>query len=923
MEADWQVVERHLQRLLDLAPAARSHYLQETCVGRPDLRQSLETFLALEREVEDFLEPQTPQPSPFAGSPETASATGALVVHDFRAGQSIGPYRVLRVLGRGGMNTVYSAREGDESSGQTVAVKVIQPGCNNGEILRRFIDEQWILGQLDHPNIARLYDGGTTEQGLPYFVMEAIDGLAIDAYCDARRMTVGQRLGLFRQVCAAVHYAHQNLVVHRDIKPSNILVTEEGVPKLLDFGIAKVLSGRGPGSCPEPTGTGHFRVMTPSYASPEQIRGQTITTASDVYSLGVLLYKLATGRLPFHFPSHLPTDIDRVLRDTQPLPPSEVVLRSDDGVDRQANAGKRGVTAEKLARRLRGDLDNIILMALRREPSRRYGSAEQLAEDLHRLLSGLPVRARRDIALYRAKKFLGRHRLGVLVAVGAMVMMLSVAVLSAIHAARLEKERQRTEQVAEFLISLYEMSTSTSQDGDSITARELLDRGSRRVLEGKDLQPAVRATLLHNIGRGFTNLRLFHRAVPMFEEALASRRQILGEEKPQTADTWYRLAVARWGATDYEASDEAFTKALGLARRLNPDSLVVADILSGRFSLQRDLGDYPGAERTARQALDIRQRKLGADHPKTAQSKVQLASVLADLDCYDEAERLYRQALVILRHEGTVEAAASALEGLGILLVLRGEPAEALPLVEEAMTLRREHFGATNPSICDSLSILSYAHRELGDLATSEALQRQSLQILREHYPASHFLIAKAEYNLALILSERGTYDLAEGLFRKTLEAARRNFGERNPRYASGQADLAWALLAQGKVSEAEALYRQAIATFDAAPIPESHQFAAIARLGLGRLVCLGESPAEGEALLHLSRENMAAVLGQNHWRVAQVDSELGACLAQEGRIAEARALLQESHRQLAAHKGEASEVTRRAAEILSRLPTS
>ncbi len=923
MEADWQVVEHHLQRLLDLAPAARQSYLRETCAGRPELRKSLETFLALEHEVGSFLEASPLPPSPFVPVSETRPVDGPQLHVDFRAGQRIGPYRVVRILGRGGMSTVYSAHEGDHGSDQMVAVKVVQSGFHSGDVLRRFIDEQWILGQLDHPNIARLFDGGTTEQGLPYFVMEAIDGLPIDAYCDRRRLTVRQRLGLFRRVCAAVHYAHQNLVVHRDIKPSNILVTEDGIPKLLDFGIAKVLRGGGATGCGEPTLTFHMRAMTPSYASPEQIRGQTITTASDIYSLGVLLYRLTTGRLPFHFPSHLPVDIDRVLRDTKPLLPSEAVLRREEGLDPQEVAAQRGVTAEKLSRRLRGDLDNMILMALRREPRRRYGSAEQLAEDLRRLSAGQPVSARPDVAVYRARKFLGRHKLGVLVAVAAMLLLLTIAVLSAVHVGRLRLERQQTEQVAEFLISLYEMSTPVSDEGDSIAASELLDRGARRVLDGEDLQPEVRATLLHNIGRGFTNLRLYHRAVPLFEEALASRRRAMGQEDSQTAATWFHLAVARWGAGEYQASDEAFAKALALERRRTADSTAVADILSGLFSLLHDSGDYQGAEKVARQALDIRQRKLGADHPKTAESKVLLASLLNDLEVYDEAERLYREALITLRRHGTAQELASALDGLGILLVVRGDPAAARSLVEEGMELRRASLGVAHPGFAESLSILAFVRQELGDLEAAEELQRQSLQVFRDHYPDGHLSISKAEYNLALILSERGTYAAAEALFRKALEAARRSFGEQNVRYAAGQTDLAWVLLAQGERAEAETLYRQAIATLEIAPISELHQFAALARMGLGRLLCEGERLAEGEALLQSTRQSLKSALGDNHWRTAQAESELGACLLGLGRTAEARSLLQRSHRLLTQQRGENSQITRRAAELAASLPPS
>lgn len=916
MEPNWQLIERHLRQVMELPHEERGEYLRETYVGQDELRQTIEAYLALEVQVENFLEVS---PVPAALAPLQAMRRT-----DLPAGHIIGPYRILRVLGHGGMSTVYLAESVDsqDHGDATVALKVILPGANSVEIVRRFHEEQRILAQLDHPNIARLLDAGTTEQDFPFFVMEAIEGRAIDAYCDVHQLTVSERLGLFRQVCSAVHYAHQNLVIHLDIKPSNILVTEEGIPKLLDFGIAKLLNPQVPGELPDPTLT-NLRAMTPNYASPEQIRGQAITTASDTYSLGVLLYKLTTGRLPYRFPNSLPQDIDRITRASPPVEPSQIVVDKESAANFRKIAEDRGVSPEKLGRQLRGDIDNIILMALRWEPQRRYGSVEKFAEDLKRLRAGLPVSARPDTALYRARKFLGRHKLGVTAIAAMMLLVTTFGVLTAVHSARLERERQQTDEVAEFLISLYETSGAVTSAADSITAREVLEQGARRVLGNKDLQPPVRATVLHSIGRGFNNLRLFDRALPLFEEALKVREQLLGEGHPQTVSTLHHLGVAQWGAGNFEASAEAFERALAYGQRQDLDSLGVAEVLSGQASLKRDQGDFKGAEEAGRRAYDIRRRELGPDHPETAHSKVLLAFLQFDLEAYAESESLYRGAIETLRGRNSDPELAKAISGLGLLLMFRGDATAAEPLARESIDLHREIFGEDHPAFADSVSILAYVKQELGDLEAAEKWQRHSLTVLRKHYGEDHPSIARSAYNLALILAEGGAFDEAEGLFRQALAVARQRMGEGHVRYANGLVDLAWVRQAKGDEEEAEALYRQAVAILEAADIEDENIFMALAKMGLGGLLSDLGQLAESEEALLFALEELVGTLGEDHWRVAQVKNELGICRVRQGRIAEATPWVIESHRLLAERRGEASEITRRAHRHVLELQSS
>ncbi len=846
----WQRVEQHLLAVLELPPAERPRYLREAYAADGDLREPLETLLALEQHVEGFLE-TPPHLTAFDPEPSTGK--------ELETGQRIGPCRILRVLGRGGMSTVYLAQREDDPPGHRVALKVIQRGMGSAEMVRRFLAERRILAQLHHPNIAKVLDGGATEDGLPFFVMEHINGLSIDDYCDSRRLSIEDRLGLFRQVCAAVRYAHQNLVVHRDIKPSNILVTHDGVPKLLDFGIAKLLGPESPAASADATIT-WLRLMTPNYASPEQMRGQAITTASDVYSLGVLLYKLLTGRLPRRFAGSLPQEIDQVLRQARLTKPSRAVAELAQGAagDRgEAIARARGTTPARLHRTLRGDLDNIVLMALRVEPERRYGSVEQLAEDLRRRRAGLPVAAREDTLGYRAKKFLGRHKLAVTAVAALVQLALGIAVMATLQSARIEQERRQTDRVSEFLIALFDTSAVGAARSDSITARELLERGIERLHNGLEVQPSVRATLLDTIGQAFNNLQLFDRAEEQFREALAVRRRELGAEHPQTTATLHRLGVALRGAGKYDASEEAFTRALGLRRQRDPRSTEVADTLSGLAALARDQGDFPGAVRLGRQALEIRREKLGDSAPETAQSKALLAFLLFELDEYGEAGQLYEEAISVLRQAPDAEIElAKALARLGFLLVQIGDPSAAEPLAHEALEIRRTILGEQHPVFAESLSLLAFLSQELGDLETAESWQRQNLDVLRGHFAADHPLIARGEYNLALILSERGSYAEAEQLFYELLAMARRTIDERHPRYLLAQVDLAWVLHARGASEQAEALYRQALASLQEGALGEQHQFVAVARLGLASLLSDGGEASEitRRAGAHLAR---------------------------------------------------------------------
>ena len=389
-------------------------------------------------------------------------------------GQVIGPYKLIRKIGQGGMGAVYLASRDDDEYKKRVAIKLVKRGMDSEEVLNRFRHERQILASLDHPNIARLLDGGTTEDGLPYFVMEYIEGTPVDTYCDERRLSINERLNLFRKVCSAISYAHQNLVVHRDIKPGNILVTSNGEPKLLDFGIAKLLNPELYAQTILTTALS-TRLMTPDYASPEQVRGRKITTATDIYSLGVVLYELLTGHRPYRIKSYTQEEIERIIcRETIEKPSTAInrVVTGKDGAQQTAITPEivsetREGQPEKLRKRLAGDLDNIVLMAMRKEPERRYVSAEQFSEDIRRHLEGLPVIARKDTFAYRASKFIRRNKIGVAAAAAFLILAVTATALIINQSIRASRERDKAQQVSRFLVELFNVSDPGEARGNT------------------------------------------------------------------------------------------------------------------------------------------------------------------------------------------------------------------------------------------------------------------------------------------------------------------------------------------------------------------------------------------------------------------------------------------------------------------------
>ncbi len=772
-------------------------------------------------------------------------------------GDRIGPYRVLRTLGVGGMGEVFLAERADAEFDQQVAIKVVFGGTVARAVQSRLKIERQILAQLDHPNIAHLLDGGSLADGTAYIVMEYVDGVPIDVYCDSNRLDIAARLKLFQIVCAAVHYAHQNLIVHRDLKPSNILVTASGVPKLLDFGIAKLLDERQAGHHTLAVTHADFRLMTPDHASPEQVRGQAITTSSDVYVLGVLLFKLLTGTGPFVIPSTRLADIERAICEKDPPLPSHSV-DTDDTAEIRSIVEARGATAKRLRRTLAGDLDNIVLMAMRKEPERRYGSSQQMADDIQRYLDGKPVIAHRDTLSYRTSKFVRRHWLTVTAAGGVAFLILAFAMTAYMQSLRIaaerdrvaeqrataERERARAEEVSGFLVNLFKLSDPEENRGNQVTARELLDSGAKRLRAGLQNQPATRAALLGTIGAVYNSLGQFKEAQPILSESLALQPQASDKSH---IETLLELGRARIGA-----------------------------------------GDLSGAEAPLQKALHLSQGNFGAASQESGRSLWALGVLRYQQDRFLDAKELYNRSLNILENTAAPPTDVSALlDDLAKDYSDEQQWSLAKQTYERALEIDRRVLGDDHPRIAMRLNDLALVAQNSGDLKLAETLFRDSIRRNELAYGDQHPETVAARGNYGLLLQREGRLTEAEPLLRSALDIELKLYGPDSYSVGYDRVSLAMLLHDQGNLSEAESQFRQALAIYEKS-LPVNHQYRASALMHFAQLLVDRGKPEEALSLSDRSLEIWNATSAASNPYVAQAHAIHAYALAHLGRRHEA-----------------------------------
>lgn len=920
----WKRLQELFERALATHPAQRRLLLEDECGSDPALCEQVLALVAASEEGNT---------AAFEERVEKA-IDGSLHPAQLRPGQIVDRYRIVELIGRGGMGAVYLAERADQQFQQRAALKVVERGLA-GQHAQRFRAERQILALLEHPNIARLLDGGQTHDGTPYLVMEYVDGQRIDVYCREHTLDVEARVRLMQQVCAAVQYAHQSLVVHRDIKPSNILVTTDGTPKLLDFGIAKLLDA------PTPEGTVPVtrlldRVLTPEHASPEQLRGEAVRTVSDVYGLGVLLYELLAEAHPYELRGLTLPQIQHAVCETQPPPPSVVLARA-------SAPHLRARTAD-----VRGDLDTIVLKAMHPEPGRRYPSALALAEDLQNFLEGRPIEARPDTFFYRAGKFIRRNALATGAAAVSLVAIIS---LVAFYTQRLaterdvaERERQRATHVAEFMIDVFRRANPNVSGGDEVTVRAALDAAASRIETDLAGLPQIRVTLMRHMGQSYSGIGSWTEAKDLLERTVAAARENLGDDDVELIRALEALGHVEYNMSrnDEAASHFAEAEAIRVATGLDRNA--------GAARLQHSIASVLRAQQKYTEALEVHRKAESLARALNPQDPAVLGHVLQgfaytymDAGDFAAAERYARESLPLLRgviYEG-YDLYANSLFAYANVLRRQYKFAEALEADREFIERQTAMLGRDHQLVGRAYNSRGLLLRSIGDYAAGEQAFAEALRIYAANVKGgAPYDAAVGHHNLGGLYREAGRLEDAARELRRALELKRQLAGERSPQVVSTLLELAAVHRLRNRLEESGRALAEAesVAAEKFDPNDRRHAVILIERgryeLARGRaaaalevlsrastalreqddplrladtLAGLGDAEfgrgnfteaarLHGEAL-DLRRN----VLPASHWSIAEGESQLGAALVRAGERDRGLALLRSARDKLRA----------------------
>ncbi|HZF25257.1 MAG TPA: serine/threonine-protein kinase [Steroidobacteraceae bacterium] len=883
----WERLRDAFHRVVDSPLAERDVTLKAVCGDDAELRREVEAMLASDVDGDQHLRKAI------------GGAVANVVEHQRSSliGSLLGGYRVTGVLGHGGMGTVYLAERADRQFHQRVAIKLVEQMAVHPQLRTRLRAERQILANLEHPYIAHLIDGGENEAGIPYLVIEYIDGLPIDEYCRAHKLSIRARLQLFEKVCAAVDYAHRNLIVHRDLKPANILVTPDGTPKLLDFGIAKLLA-------PEPTTYTlavtrlQDRLLTPEHAAPEQVLGRAITIATDVYALGVLLYQLLCDRSPYALHSSTLQGLERAICNEDPPRPGSLfrsgrprALLEAGGFDPQVTANERGTSIDRLRRALAGDVDEIVLKAMRKEPEARYATAALLAADLRRHLDGELVTARQGSGRYRAYKFVRRHAAAVSVVSIIIVALMGFAVLMWTQQQQLKaqrdlaaRERDRATQVSTFMVDIFSSADPFNAQGREATASELLERGAAKIQGDLNQQPEVRAQMLDSIGYAYQRRGNQQQAIRLLEQSLQIRRQSATGPTPLLVTSLRNLADALRMADQAASAEGYYRQALVMSRELFGErDQRVADVMVGLGRLLYPNPSHLGeAEQLLQNALAIYREKLGPEDSEVAATLSDLGNLMLWKDDLARAEQYHRQALQI--YQATVPRThpdyAQTLGSLGYELMRRGSLADAERVLNEALDLKRQVFGAGSPQLSSVLQSLADLHDQRGELKEAMTLEGQALAISQR--TAGERAVETGVFfdSLARLQWKAGMHEEA----RRSVHAALSIYGEK---------------------------------------LPAEHPYIASSDHLLGE-IHLASGDARGAiAPLRHALDICVRTYGADSWRTARSQSSLGEALSATGDSAEAEPLLIAAYRTLQAQLGSDDELTKLARKRVLKFLTA
>lgn len=846
----WELIKSLVDRALTLKGRERETYIATICRNHPaistEIREMLESIEESERN--HFM--------------QEIRSDQKNMLHDIRQQQGetpadktflnreIGPYRITEILGEGGMGSVFRATRADGEFQQQVAIKLIKNRTGSNETLHRFRVEREILAGLQHPNIAHLLDGGLTKDGISFLVLEYIDGKPIDQYCDENRLTIAERLELFKDVCSAVQYAHTKLIVHRDLKPDNIFVTNKGVVKVLDFGIAKLLDPQLQQLSGVETLPGQ-KIWTPQYAAPEQLTGKAVTVGTDIYALGILLHKILAGSYPYQLDGKNLAEMEHIIRNATPILPSQSLKQHHDP---ETCALSRKTTAKALLQTLRGDLDALVAKAIRKEPEYRYQSVKEISDDIDRYTSGTPIQAREGTYRYRAGKFIRRHKAGLSAAASFLIILLLFA---GIYTWRIteernlaQMERDKLEQVVEFMTTLFDTGNPIKNEGVSVSPQMLLERG---VDEAKLLkeQPDLQAHIYTVVGNIYMILGEYHLAEERYREALNINQKVFEADVPALAESMNNIARA-------------------LTRQ----------------------GKYDSARTMYRRALDMQINHFGEQHPEVAET-LSLFGSWTPVTSMEEAARMRERSLQIRRAaygDHHIKVADSYIE-TGRIKRSMARPDEAIIDFNKALEIRTSILGPNHPDVAECMVLLGDVYT-LYDVNrdSAEFLYRHALQILQPKYQSYHPSLLHALGSYADLQSENGNHKQAQDLIERSLEVRQTVFGDNHPMTADGLNQLAEAFYEQGLYKKAADFYRKGL-KIKAETLGRNH----LALVGILRdlaksLIALGEYP---EARNHLRRALQIHLVHTDQETIGLTFGTLAYLNFKEGNLSEAENLYQ------------------------------
>lgn len=846
-------------------------------------------------------------------------------------GKKVGAYRITENLGQGGMGNVYLAERDDGQYKQQVALKLLRTAFTSIIQNQRFLAERQILASLTHKHIARLLDGGITEHGQPWFAMEYVNGKPIDEFCDQNLLTVKERLELFKDVCNAVQFAHQKLIVHRDLKPSNIFVEENGTVKLLDFGIAKALRPEDILSKFIPVTKTGLLPLTPAYASPEQIRGESIRTSSDIYQLGVLLYELLAGCLPYNVSGRSPSEIEHIICETNPTSPSTAVTTipaNDSGKTPEQVSKVRQTDPEELQRLLRKELDIIILTGMHKEPERRYESAGHFASDIQNYLKGNPVNAHPDSITYRAHKFVQRHKVGVASTAVILLLLLGYAITITYHSHRTqialehaEQETAKAEQITALLMDMFEASDPSESLGEEITARQLLESGIQQA-EQLDTQPDVQAQMLDLTGRVYMNLGEYEKAENLLSKAFQLRDNHFTPPHNEIAESLHNLGILSWERGDYRQAENYLRDALHMNRQLyKGTNESISNTTMALAIVLKELRKFEEAEPLYWQVLEMDRELFGERHESVANDLNNLGNFLESQGDYSGARDYYLESLELYREllGNNHPDVAMSLTNLGRVSERMGELEESVDYHREALQIRRYVFDEQHPDIAESLYHLGTVLLDIEKYSESEVKLKQSFNIRNLILDPLHPDISQTLNSLGILMRRTEDYEASEHYYRESLQLQQQRLGETHSEAGITMNNLGLVLIRQEKYNEARQYLEQSLnillQNFD-----KDHPMIIYPLLGLAHIYLDTDEPEEAELFLRRSLAIQLESSGVDHWMVGVIKSRLGRCLTAMDKFDEAETFLIEGHEILAQQLGDNHNRTHTAIENLITL---